>query len=112
MTDLVPVQMFKAQKQSRRFRKNQKVWISNMYANHLAIRFKWRGKGRFVSGTISKFQDEAPAIGEFKTIEVARSFARMILDECTECGDLWTHDHYDAASPHRCSAPRVPWTPA
>ena len=108
LTDLVPVQMFKATRHTHRFRKNQKVWIKHMHANHLDIRHKWKGKGRMVNGTISKFADEA-AIGEIKTIDVAHSFAKRILDECHRCDGLLTHNHFEPG-PWQCTAPRLPWT--
>ena len=70
------VQYFKALKQTKRFNKNQKVWIRHNYANNLEIRFKWRGKGRYVNGDIDKF---APSVGEIKTIPVDIDFAKRIL---------------------------------
>lgn len=49
------IKYFRAQKDTRRFRKNQKVWVVIDHANHAQIRFKWRGKGRYVNGVIAKF---------------------------------------------------------
>lgn len=73
------VEYFRAQKQTHRFRKNQKVWISYNYDNHLDIYFRWRGKGRYVRGTMSKDQDSV--IGEIKSIEVSEEFAKRIINE-------------------------------
>ena len=70
------VQYFKAVKSTNRFRENQKVWIRQDFANHLWIRFKYRGKGRYVNGTIDRL---APAVGELKTIEVDDEFGDRIL---------------------------------
>ena len=69
------VKYFKSRRRTNRFNKNQKVWIEHEYANHLAIRFRWRGKGRYVSGIIDKFSS---AVGELKEIEVADGFAERI----------------------------------
>ena len=71
------VQYFKAQKQTRRFKKNQKVWIELHCANHLYIWFKWRGRGRYVSGVVDKF---AKCVGEIKEIEVNDDFAKRITN--------------------------------
>lgn len=40
--------------QSPRFKQGQKVWIESNQANHLQVFYKYRGKGRYVSGLISK----------------------------------------------------------
>ena len=71
------VKMFKAKKQTNRFNKNQKVWITLEFGNHAYIRFKFRGKGRYVSGVIEKwnFTNKAnwnTVIGEegFKEVKV------------------------------------------
>ena len=79
--DLVTVQMFKAQRSTKRFRKNQKVWIKMAHGNHLSIHFKWRGKGRYVNGIIDKhsnnWRDFNPVIGtyEYKKVPVLKEFA-------------------------------------
>lgn len=76
------IKMFKAQRQSNRFRKNQKVWVTVDFANHAFIRFKWRGNGRYVNGVIPKFigQQWNKDIGEdgFKEIEVDDEFAKRL----------------------------------
>lgn len=70
------LRFFKAQKQTKRFRKNQKVWVVHDFSNHLHIRFKWRGKGRYVIGIISK---DSQVIGEMREIEVANDFGCRVL---------------------------------
>ncbi len=82
------VQMFKAAKQTRRFRKNQKVWITWQHGNHLDIRFKWRGRGRFVHGTIDHY---APAVGLIREIDVSDSFGRQLHTK-------WDSDHGPGSS--------------
>ena len=69
------VQYFKAQEESNRYRKWQKVWVRLNCANHLYTYHKWRGNGRYVEGIIDKF---SPLIGEIKTIEVDSDFAERI----------------------------------
>jgi len=69
------VQYFKAAKQTHRFNENQKVWVRCNLANHLEIWFKFRGKGRYVTGTADKF---ALYVGEIKTIKVDDDFADRI----------------------------------
>ena len=74
---MVEVQYFKATKQTNRFNINQKVWLSLNCANHMRIYFRFRGKGRYVSGTIDKFNQ---AVGEIKTIDVDATFAKRIQE--------------------------------
>ena len=81
----VAVKMFKAKKQTKRFNKNQKVWIVYDFGNHASIRFKYRGSGRYVNGIIDKWNWTAKAnfntvIGEegFKEIMVSRKFAESL----------------------------------
>ena len=69
------VKYFKAVKKTNRFNKNQRVWVRSEFANHMWIWFKWRGKGRYVAGTIDKF---SLCIGEIKEIEVEDAFAKRI----------------------------------
>lgn len=80
------MKMFKAQKQTKRFKKNQKIWVTYEFSNHAYIRFKWRGSGRYVSGVISKWNWTKKAnwntvIGEdgFKEIEVSNDFGNRLL---------------------------------
>lgn len=72
------VEMFKAQVQTNRFRKNQKVWITKTHDNHCDIRFKYRGKGRYVNGIINR---QHKAIGEIKEIEVTDKFYIKLMHE-------------------------------
>lgn len=81
------VKMFKAKKQTKRFRKNQKVWVIHDFGNHAYIRFKWRGNGRYVNGVIDKWNWTKKAnyntvIGEngFKEIEVSDEFGNRLLN--------------------------------
>ena len=81
--------MFKAKKKTSRFNENQLVWVTHDFANHAYIRFKWRGKGRYVNGVIDKWNCTKRAnwntvIGEdgFREIEVCDQFAkRMSMNE-------------------------------
>ena len=79
------VEYFKASRQTPRFNKNQKVWIRLNAANYLEIRFKFRGKGRYVNGYIDKWSNNGqsinPVIGEIKAIEVDDDFAARIYGE-------------------------------
>ena len=75
------IKYFKAAKNTRRFRFNQQVWIVHEYANHMDIVFRWRGKGRYVSGVIDKF---SPCVGEIKTIEVVETFIHKIYKTLKE----------------------------
>lgn len=75
---MATVRYFKAQKETHRFNKNQRVWIRAKFANHSLVWFKWRGKGRFVNGVIDNF---APYVGEIKTIEMDEDFAKRIHGE-------------------------------
>ena len=69
------VEYFKAAKRTNRWNENQKVWVRHRFANHLWVWFKWRGKGRYVSGVVDRF---ANCVGEINEIEVDDSFARRI----------------------------------
>jgi hypothetical protein len=70
--EMVAVKYFRATKDTKRFKKNQKVWIVAEGANHCYIKYKYRGKGRYVNGEIST---NAKCFGEIKTIDVVKSFA-------------------------------------
>ena len=69
------VQMFRAQVRTRRFRKNQKVWVRLREQNHLIIWFRWRGRGTYVRGVIERTHD---AVGALQDIDVNCDFARQI----------------------------------
>jgi len=79
------LKMFKAQRQTKRFKLNQKVWIIRDSANHAYVRYKYRGNGRYVTGRISKWHpcknEWSTIIGKegFKEIEVTREFANRML---------------------------------
>jgi uncharacterized protein with WD repeat len=53
------IQIFKAQRNTLRFRQNQKVFVVAEFGNHLWLVHKWRGKGRYVKCVISKWKDTA-----------------------------------------------------
>lgn len=72
---LYAVKYFKATKNTKRFNSNQKVWITLECANHLYVRFKYRGKGRYVNGVVDKF---AKYVGEIKSIEVSKDFVSRL----------------------------------
>lgn len=82
------VQYFKAKKDTKRFRKNQKVWIRKRYANHLEVWSKWRGKGRYTQSTLDKWDWSSKdinwneVIGEegLKEMEVSQSFFNNITE--------------------------------
>ena len=49
------VKYFKAKKNTKRFKKGQKVWIRHEYANHLQVFSKWLGSGRYTESTLDKW---------------------------------------------------------
>jgi hypothetical protein len=65
------IKYFKTTLRTKRFSKNQIVWILFNHANHLEVRFKFRDKGRYVNGYCDK---SAKYIGEIKEMEVEDSF--------------------------------------
>lgn len=69
------VQMFKAAKDTKRFKRNQKVWVSYLFSNHMRIYYKYRGSGRWVRGVIDRGNT---AVGEIHEVEVDNKFAREI----------------------------------
>ena len=69
------VQYFKAAKQTNRFNANQKVWVRLNMANCLYVWYKYRGSGRYVSGTCDKF---ANYVGEIKSMQVDDDFGNRI----------------------------------
>jgi hypothetical protein len=70
------VSLFKAQKTTKRFNLNQKVWIVHHNGNSMVVFFKWRGKGRYVNGIVDS---KSPCVGELKEIEVSKSFYDRIM---------------------------------
>jgi hypothetical protein len=78
------VEFFIATKESKRFKKGQKVWIRYNYGNHLDIWFRWRKKGRYIQGTIDKL---SPCVGKIQSIEVNDFLANRVK------GDDYTINH-------------------
>jgi hypothetical protein len=79
------IEMFKAKKQTGRFNENQDVWVIFNYANHLDIRFKYRGKGRYVNGVIDKWNTNGTklneVIGEIKSIDISEAFYKRLIND-------------------------------
>lgn len=74
---VMTLRMFKATKDSHRFRKNQKVWVRpGTPGDYWEVVFKWRGKGRYVTGRIRRSHN--PQIGEVKEIDVTERFANFV----------------------------------
>lgn len=78
---MATVEYFKAARRTNRFNANQKVWIRLNSQNHLWIRFKWRGRGRWVNGIVGK---NNPSVGEIRQIEVDDDFALRIKHDVQE----------------------------
>lgn len=74
---LTKVKMFRAQTRTRRFRKNQKVWVREEHGNHLSVWFRWKGSGRYVQGTIDKFHNTVGLL-PLKEFTVSNEFAQNI----------------------------------
>lgn len=77
----VEIEMFKVGKETKRFRLNQKVWITGHYANYLEIRHKW--SGRWVTAHLAKwdtkYENLNPIIKEIKKIKISKKFADFLL---------------------------------
>ena len=79
------IKYFKAQEDTKKFRKNQKVWITNECDNHLYIVSRWRGKGRWVSGVMSKFDSSYKNLsriignGGIKEMDVTDDFFNRVI---------------------------------
>lgn len=71
------ISYFKTTKKTKRFNKNQNVWIRFSYSNHLHIYYKYRGKGRYVNGIIDRF---SKTINEIKTINISDEFYNKITN--------------------------------
>lgn len=69
------VLMFKAAKDTRRFKRNQKVWISYLFSNHMTVYHKFRGSGRWVRGVVDRGNS---VVGVIHEVEVDQRFAREI----------------------------------
>ena len=70
------IEYFKCLRKSKRFNENQKVWIICNFANFLWIRYKYRGKGRYVNGEIDKYSN---IVGPIKKIIVDKDFYKRIM---------------------------------
>jgi len=81
------IQYFNAKKNTKRFKKGQKVWIRHRYANHLAIWSKWLGKGRYTHSMLDKWDWSSKSIewneviGEegLLEMEVREEFGKRVL---------------------------------
>lgn len=79
------IKYFKAKVNTKKFRKNQKVWITLELGNHLYIISRWRGKGRYVSGVIAKWDSSYNNLsriigdGGIKEMEVTNDFYTRIF---------------------------------
>ena len=73
--DLVKVLMFKALKNTNRFKKNQTVWIQQHRGTHAYIIYKFRGRHRYVKGIIQVEFDTSIISKPMMEIKVERSFA-------------------------------------
>ncbi len=76
----VTIMMFKAQRDSPRFKKGQKIFIVHHFGNHIKVRFRYRGNGRYVNGEIEAYNMSGgnhSIIGEngIKEIVVDSAFA-------------------------------------
>jgi len=70
------IKMFKTTKETKRFSKNQKVFITKVDDACFHIKFKYRGKNRYVKGTIGKHHK---AIGEIKEIDIDEDFYKRLM---------------------------------
>tara|TARA_R110002050_G_scaffold29188_2_gene75392 strand:+ start:448 stop:675 length:228 start_codon:yes stop_codon:yes gene_type:complete len=70
--------MFKAEYTTKRFNENQKVWIVEDYGNFCKVYYKYRGKGRYVSGILKK-ENKTFAIPKY--IEVTEDFYNRVMNK-------------------------------
>lgn len=59
------IEIFKSAKKTKRFNNNQIVFVVRNYANHLIIVYKYRGKGRYVSGVMDKFNNKGTGLSSY-----------------------------------------------
>lgn len=52
----VKAKFFKAKKDTKTIKKNQKVWVIDEFAHHAFIWYKYRARGRYLFGVIAKFR--------------------------------------------------------
>ena len=72
--------MFKAQVDTKRFRKNQRVWVTEEYGNFCQVYFKYKGRGRYVHGLLNK-EDKSIGCCTFKEIEVTEEFYNKAMNK-------------------------------
>ena len=65
--------MFKAQVDTKRFNKNQRVWVTKEYGNFCQVYFKYKGRGHYVHGLLNK-ENKTVRNCTFKKIEVTEEF--------------------------------------
>ena len=73
------IQYFKALKNTKRFSKNQKVWVCVRRANYLEVYSKWRGKGRYTYSKLDRW--DSGVVGELKEIEVKDEFYKRVMSK-------------------------------
>lgn len=64
------IEIFKAAKKTKRFNKNQTVFVVRNYANHLVIVHKYRGKGRYVCGYMDKWNNSGTGLSSCITTDI------------------------------------------
>jgi len=69
------IRLFKTTRRTARFNANQKVWILKRRDSYYEIRFKYRGKGRYVGGRIDVC---SKIIGDVREIEVSEEFIHRL----------------------------------
>lgn len=85
-TAMKVIKYFKAKVDTKKFKKNQKVWVTIECGNHLHITSKWRGKGRWVSGIMAKFDSSYENLsriignGGIKEMEVTDDFYNRVIN--------------------------------
>jgi len=79
---------FKATKDSNRFNKNQKVWVICYSSNHSDICFKWRGKGRYVTGVINH---DCKSMGKLKRMDIADDFFYRLANKYVKSGNRYSN---------------------
>jgi muconolactone delta-isomerase len=78
------VKKFKAQIETKRFKKNQDIWIECQHANHISCVARWRGRGRYVAYTMSIYPSDTGnyvnkilgSLDNIKEVEVDIDFAK------------------------------------